>query len=175
MPDDVLLEEKNPLMEHALEVAEFFRSMLEIEHKPSVPYIDLEKDHVIINLTGQRVTFWNEMSMIMPGNIEMIFHLFKVGDEKTNQGVALNNEDKVVLLINDADEQNFFVVDAPKLWNKESREGEAWRLQIVNDSNELCDTKQLESFDEFLENFRSKKLVEIDPGNFEMGDLSITI
>lgn len=163
--------ENRKLEEDAKDVVEFFKTELNYKHTDEIKTIfKYDKDgYILVSLTGDIVDSY--MACSTNNDIDVKMFLFSVNKICSLNGIGMTKEDKVCLILMDEDGKNFFVIDCPKTWSKENRINEAWRLHIVENEREIVEVRQLETWEEFLFYYRSKK----EPEFFDDLHFGVTI
>src|SRR5665647_680916 len=115
---------------HIDTVATFFRSKLAIPHKVNILFHNDEKDYTVIEMTNGKIGLCFS---------KIVVHLFSVNGLRTNHGLLLTPDDRVVSIFMDEDDQNFFAIDTPKQWTPEERLDEGYKFYTVSLDMKIMD------------------------------------
>ena len=113
-------------------------------------HMNLEKEQCIMELTNGRIRLWGKWNHMKDG-YNMDCFGFLINGKASRNGLALDENDLITILISDKQNKNFFTFDAPKEWDPNERKNEKYRIHKVNEQNEITEIIDLNSWNEFLQ------------------------
>jgi len=159
---------------HISDVTKFFQQEIGLEQYGdfSLTHIDIPKKQFIVNTTNNRVDLWGKWKSIK-GEYEMDCFPFSINGKQSKNGIGLDENDRITIIISDKDDKNFFTIDAPKDWDFKERKGEQYRLYKVDDNDDIVETIDLHSWKEFIQWYNNS---DFDNGNIpDDMDIMVTI
>jgi hypothetical protein len=149
---------------HISDVTKFFQKEIGLEQNGdfSLTHIDITKKQFIVNTTNNRIDLWGKWKS-MKGDYEMDCFPFSINGKQSKNGIGLDENDMITILLSDKNDRNFFTIDAPKEWDFKDRKGEQYRLYKVDDHDDITETVDLKSWDELVSWYHNSELDNKEP------------